>query len=193
MAVEVKVDPRVMRTRKLIVDAFETLLHNNDFKSTSIKDITDAATVNRATFYAHFADKYELLDAVLTEYLLNNVQSSLQCHAQLNEDSVAKVFLAIAKFQKDLSITCKKSYESIRPMAEEKIKEALKSVFNHLIAKQYPETEKEKADIWSVLLSWEIYGASLDWQMNSSLAAEDYIEKAIPFLTKGMAALEPPA
>ncbi|REE68075.1 TetR family transcriptional regulator [Paenibacillus taihuensis] len=190
MTTDEKVDPRVMRTRKLIVDAFETLLHTNDFKNTSIKDITDAATVNRATFYAHFTDKYELLDSVLTDYLLNNVQGSLECHAQLNEDSAAKVFLAIAKFEKDLSITCRKSYESIRPMVENKIKESLKSVFIHLIAKQYPETEKDKAEICSVLLSWQIYGACLDWQTNSSLTAEAYIEKAIPFLTKGMAALE---
>ncbi|MFC4808872.1 TetR/AcrR family transcriptional regulator [Paenibacillus sp. GCM10023250] len=190
MEIEVKTDPRVMRTRKLIVDAFETLLRSHDFKSTSIKDITDAATVNRATFYAHFADKHDLLDAVLTEYLLQNVQSSLQCHARLNEDSVAKVFLAIATFQKELSITCKKSYESIRPVVEDKIKGAMKTVFRHLIAEQYPETEKEAAESWSFILSWELYGACLDWQVNSSLTAEDYIEKAIPFLTKGMAALE---
>ncbi|MBM7566336.1 TetR/AcrR family transcriptional regulator [Paenibacillus sacheonensis] len=190
METEAKVDPRIMRTRKLIVDAFEGLLHGNDFKSTSIKDITDAATVNRATFYAHFADKYELLDAVLTDYLVKNVRDSLQCHAQLDEDSVAKVFLAIAKFQKDLSVTCKRSYESIRPMAENKIKEELKTVFYHLIVKQDPESEREQAPIWSVLLSWQIYGACLDWQSNSSLTAEDYIEKAMPFLFKGMGALK---
>jgi AcrR family transcriptional regulator len=62
-----RVDPRVTRTRKLIRDALTSLLAEKSFESTSVQDIAERATVNRATFYAHFTDKFALLDAVVRE------------------------------------------------------------------------------------------------------------------------------
>jgi AcrR family transcriptional regulator len=63
----VRVDPRVTRTQKLIRDALVSLLAEKSFESISVQDIADRATVNRATFYAHYADKFALLDALIRE------------------------------------------------------------------------------------------------------------------------------
>jgi AcrR family transcriptional regulator len=62
-----RVDPRVTRTRKLIRDALVSLLAEKNFESISVQDIAGRATVNRATFYAHFNDKFALLDAMIRE------------------------------------------------------------------------------------------------------------------------------
>ena len=62
-----RVDPRVTRTRKLIRDALVSLLAEKNFESISVQDIAGRATVNRATFYAHFTDKFALLDAMIRE------------------------------------------------------------------------------------------------------------------------------
>jgi AcrR family transcriptional regulator len=62
-----RVDPRVTRTRKLIRDSLVSLLAEKNFESISVQDIAARATVNRATFYAHFTDKFALLDAMLRE------------------------------------------------------------------------------------------------------------------------------
>jgi AcrR family transcriptional regulator len=62
-----RVDPRVTRTQKLIRDALLSLLAEKSFESTSVQDIADRATVNRATFYAHYTDKFALLDAIIRE------------------------------------------------------------------------------------------------------------------------------
>lgn len=59
---ENRLDPRFVRTRRLIMDAFLLLSTKKDFKNISIKDITSEATINRATFYYHFMDKYDLLE-----------------------------------------------------------------------------------------------------------------------------------
>jgi AcrR family transcriptional regulator len=59
-----KTDPRILRTRKLIMDSFITLSGEKEFKDITIKDITTEAMVNRATFYYHFEDKYDLLEKV---------------------------------------------------------------------------------------------------------------------------------
>jgi hypothetical protein len=58
-------DPRVKRTRKLLRDAFVALLAERRFHRISVQDIAERATVNRASFYAPFVDKCELLDDVL--------------------------------------------------------------------------------------------------------------------------------
>ena len=62
-----RVDPRVTRTRKLIRDALGSLLAENNFEAITVQDIAERATVNRATFYAHFTDKFALLDAMIRD------------------------------------------------------------------------------------------------------------------------------
>jgi AcrR family transcriptional regulator len=64
---EPRVDPRVTRTQNLIRDAMKSLLSEKSFESTTVQDIAERATVNRATFYAHFQDKFALLDAVIRD------------------------------------------------------------------------------------------------------------------------------
>lgn len=62
-----RIDPRITRTRKLIRDALTSLLAEKNFESVSVQDIAERATVNRATFYAHFTDKFSLLDTIIRE------------------------------------------------------------------------------------------------------------------------------
>src|SRR5580692_2291696 len=57
-------DPRIRRTRQLLQEALQTLLRSSKFEDISVQDITEAATVNRATFYDHYTDKFALLDAL---------------------------------------------------------------------------------------------------------------------------------
>ena len=59
---EEKLDPRVKRTRQLLEQSFMDVVAAKGFQSVSVQDITEKAGVNRATFYAHFPDKYALLD-----------------------------------------------------------------------------------------------------------------------------------
>jgi len=64
-----KEDPRVLRTRKLLQDAFIELMGDHSFESITVQDITATARVNHATFYRHYRDKYHLVDAIFTEAL----------------------------------------------------------------------------------------------------------------------------
>jgi AcrR family transcriptional regulator len=59
---QTRIDPRCLRTKKLIRDALECLLEEKRFSELSVQEIAERATINRATFYAHFADKYALLE-----------------------------------------------------------------------------------------------------------------------------------
>ncbi|MDT5254016.1 MAG: hypothetical protein QOH07_2970 [Mycobacterium sp.] len=60
-------DRRVLRTRKLLHDAFLSLVIEKGYEKTTIQDILDRADIGRSTFYAHYRDKAGLLTASFDE------------------------------------------------------------------------------------------------------------------------------
>src|SRR6202041_1177448 len=57
-------DPRIVRSRHMLLEALAKLLTQKSFDDISIQEIADEATLNRATFYLHYPDKNSLLQAV---------------------------------------------------------------------------------------------------------------------------------
>src|SRR5271155_3676504 len=57
-------DPRVLRSRQMLMEALLRLLARKEFDDISIQEIADEATLNRATFYLHYPDKNALLQAM---------------------------------------------------------------------------------------------------------------------------------
>ncbi len=54
-------DRRVRRTRRLLRDALVALILEKGYDRVTVQDVLDRADVGRATFYAHFRDKDDLL------------------------------------------------------------------------------------------------------------------------------------
>ena len=63
MTVEIPLDRRAARTRGLLLDALRELMSERGFERLTTQNIIDRAGVGRATFYAHFENKAELLAA----------------------------------------------------------------------------------------------------------------------------------
>ena len=64
------VDSRAVRTRAQINNAFVELLHRRSYDNMRVSDITKKAGVGRATFYAHFNSKDDLLRAQVERVVL---------------------------------------------------------------------------------------------------------------------------
>ncbi len=64
---DVAEDLRVRRTRKLIQNALIELTIEKGFSAVTVRDIAQRAMVNRATFYRHYQDKYDLLDKYMDD------------------------------------------------------------------------------------------------------------------------------
>ncbi|MEV4113294.1 helix-turn-helix domain-containing protein [Nonomuraea sp. NPDC049695] len=60
-------DRRVRRTRSLLRQAGIEVVREKGFRATRVRDITERADVNRATFYAHYTDKYAFAEAMVRE------------------------------------------------------------------------------------------------------------------------------
>jgi AcrR family transcriptional regulator len=56
-----KVDRRVQRTQQLLRGALLSLIKERGFEGLTVQDVIDRANVGRATFYAHFDNKEDLL------------------------------------------------------------------------------------------------------------------------------------
>src|ERR1700689_2016558 len=60
-------DPRILRSRRMLMDSLVRLLSKKEFGDISVQEIADEATLNRATFYLHYPDKNALLRAMTAE------------------------------------------------------------------------------------------------------------------------------
>ena len=58
-----KKDRRVERTRKLLEAALLSLIKEKEFDAISVQEIIDRANVGRATFYAHYENKEDLIES----------------------------------------------------------------------------------------------------------------------------------
>jgi AcrR family transcriptional regulator len=62
-------DLRVQRTRKALREAMVALTIEKGFAAVTVQDIVGRAVVNRATFYRHYQDKYDLVMSSVEEIL----------------------------------------------------------------------------------------------------------------------------
>ena len=176
------IDPRIVRTRRLIMDAFMQLAIEKDFKDITIKDITSRATVNRATFYYHFYDKYDLLEKVLSEDVLKEIVKNVSSHEALSDRSLKNILLSLIGFQIGLANQCSRSYEAFTPKIETIIKEELGRVFRELLKRKHPTWSDEKLDLQSIMISWTLYGISTRYVQNNEQPSEDVIESVLKAL-----------
>ncbi|AGK54444.1 TetR/AcrR family transcriptional regulator [Bacillus sp. 1NLA3E] len=179
---EKQIDPRILRTRKLIMDAFIELSMKKDFKNITIKDITTAATVNRATFYSHFIDKYDLLEKVISESFMREVIQEVGAHEVINEETIKAIFLSIIKFLTSISNQCQRSYEAFTPQIETIFKMELQAFFSKWAQKQWANQNKTEVEAFTVMLSWALYGAAIHWMQNQTTQPEDYVKQLMHFI-----------
>ena len=55
-------DLRIERTRKCIKDAFIELRKSKPIEKITVKELAALASINKATFYSHYNDIYDLSD-----------------------------------------------------------------------------------------------------------------------------------
>lgn len=70
-------DPRVVRTRRLLINALTELIVAEGYEPITIREIVQKAEVNRSTFYLHFRDKQDIWTQMQDD-LLNELTESLK-------------------------------------------------------------------------------------------------------------------
>ncbi|WP_337444128.1 hypothetical protein [Bacillus coahuilensis] len=73
-----KMDRRKQYTRMVLKDSLMKLLQTKTLASITIKEICELADINRSTFYAHYANQYELLTSIEEDFTIDLIQTLSQ-------------------------------------------------------------------------------------------------------------------
>ena len=69
---------RKKMTKALIGESLKVLMRDHPFEKITIKMITDEAGVIRPTFYNYFCDKYEVVEWIFNEHIIEKVRSMFE-------------------------------------------------------------------------------------------------------------------
>ena len=132
-----KQDLRVIRTKKMIITAFLSLVQEKGYEAVTIQNIADEAMINRATFYAHFKDKPDLYD-----YIMNFAVSKMSLI--LNADKLNNSqFIQIKTIEltlKKVFMMIKENQESFIILTEGSSSEIFRQKISDVLTSQYDET-----------------------------------------------------
>ncbi|MFF2479893.1 TetR/AcrR family transcriptional regulator [Paenibacillus sp. NPDC058071] len=156
-------DPRVIRTRQLILDAFMYMLNKKDFNSITISDVTKEATINRATFYSHFPDKFGLLHALLSDAFMDYVHRRVPEDAVLTEETVQNLIQSLCDYHESSSKQCVRNYDSVAPLVEKNVIAELEKFVFQLLSKTCTQEDGRSLEQAATIISWSIYGITYRW------------------------------
>jgi len=87
-----KTDARVRYTKKVLKEALLSILEQKPINRITVKEVCDKAELNRATFYSHYADCFDLLDSIEND-LFREFEASMEDYSRSYD--VTKLFAAI--------------------------------------------------------------------------------------------------
>ncbi|WP_326716892.1 TetR/AcrR family transcriptional regulator [Vagococcus jeotgali] len=85
-----KIDPRVIKTRKKLRQAFLDLLKTRSLSEMNIKDLTNRAGVTRGTFYLHYRDKDTFIETIMEE-IIEDFYNDVVIYKAYDEDEDKKI------------------------------------------------------------------------------------------------------
>jgi len=177
---EEKLDPRVKRTRNLILTAFESLLAEKGFESISVQDVTDKAEINRATFYKHFVDKYALLDYSIGQMFRHEIEKRTLNACHYTHDNLRSLILAVCDFLSNMHSECAQPHQQFESLTEGTIK----NILFELLSLWLKQTgTKISTDIPATVATWAIYGLASHYShLKKRPALEKFVDEALPLV-----------
>jgi AcrR family transcriptional regulator len=183
-------DPRVKRTRKLLLDAFGTLLMEKGFHAISVQDIAARATVNRATFYAHFVDKYALLDQMISEWFREVLGRRHLAATPFSLSNLHRLIVTVLEALAEFHGHCKPLDRQLDPLIEARVQQELNEFLRGWLGplplvEAHPRVTRETI---ATVLSWAIFGAGIAWSRGPhDLPVDDRARQILTLLTGGLA------
>ena len=168
------VDPRIRRTRLLLQQALGKLLEAKEFDKISVQDIAEAATVNRATFYDHYTDKFALLECMVG----TRFGELLQARGVRFDGGCSSALRGMVQGVCDYlagapGMACNRQLQM-----EPHMEAAVIAVVRGMLLKgmqQHPPAEGTSPVMLASTLSWAIYGAAKEWLRTPGRCASEAV------------------
>ena len=155
-------DPRIRRTRQLLEQALDKLLESRNFDQISVQDIAELATVNRATFYDHYPDKFALLKSSVAGRF-----HSLLAERQVRFDgtcswAIGALIRAVCDFRARAQGGGCERQRQFNPFLEASIIEVSRGILLEGV-EQHPPANGIAPELVATTAAWAIYGAAGEW------------------------------
>lgn len=99
-----KNDLRSIRTEKQIKEALFELIHEKGFDKVTVRDLTNRADICRSTFYAHYEDKFDMIEKIEDEFLVDfqeiikKLEIGSKSPKKINVDNFKPIVIKIYKY-----------------------------------------------------------------------------------------------
>ncbi|HUN23931.1 MAG TPA: TetR/AcrR family transcriptional regulator [Anaerolineales bacterium] len=175
---EEKLDPRAKRTRHLILTSFQSLLTEKGFDAVSIQDIANHAEINRVTFYAHFSDKYALLEYAVRKAFISEIEKRKLDLCNYSPENLRTMILTVCEFLASIHTKCAQPHQQFEPLVEGIIKKQISELLAHWLIKSKLPTE-----LPATVATWAIYGLAFHYsQLKIRPTLEQFVEEAFPLV-----------
>jgi AcrR family transcriptional regulator len=188
---EEKLDPRVKRTRQLLEQSFMQVVAEKGFQSVSVQDITEKAGVNRATFYAHFPDKYALLDYSVRQGFRQELEKRMLNVCTFSMDNLRALIITVCEFIANASSHCNPPSQQFESVMETQVKTQIQELIQKWIDKQGSDMDPKIA---STATSWAIYGLAMQWSHDKNKrrpSAEEFTDQVLQLIAGNLRLLQP--
>jgi len=186
---EIRIDPRIKRTRELLTRAFIEVISEKGFQAVSVHDITEKAGVNRTTFYLHFADKYALLDYSIQQLLHQEIEKRMDCADCLSMDNLRLLIITVCDFILRSNTGCATIDPQFESLVEMQVK---KRVYEILLGWLNLEKGVRDANTAATAASWAIYGLALQWSHEKQrTAVEQFADRVLPLISTFLGMAQP--
>jgi AcrR family transcriptional regulator len=183
-----RVDPRITRSRQMLEQAFLELFFKVGLEAVTVRDITQRAGVNRATFYAHFEDKYALFTYLIEKRLDELIQTRLPKEATFTHGNLQLLVLALIDFFQsgdDSGCTSARN-QPMRPLVESRAQEQIAALLLTWLRATPDLHLRSAATMTATLASWMLFGLSLSYVRSENPRADEAeISNAIGVILNG--------
>lgn len=188
---EEKLDPRVKRTRSLLEQSFMDVVAQKGFQLVSVQDITDKAGVNRATFYAHFPDKYALLDYSVRQGFRQELEKRTLNVCTFSMDNLRALIVTVCEFISNASSHCNPPSSQFESVMETQVKAQVQELIQNWIQKLGTDADPKIA---ATAASWAIYGLAQQWSHDRNKkrpSAEKFTDQILPLIAGNLSLAQP--
>jgi AcrR family transcriptional regulator len=183
---EEKLDPRVKRTRQLLEQAFLEVASEKGFQAVSVQDIAEKAGVNRATFYDHFTDKYELLDYSVRQSFRQEIEKRMLNVCTYSSNNLHALIIAVCEYIVTASSHCNPPSQQFEQVMETQVKLQVQELIQKWLEKVETDVDPKLA---STATSWAIYGLAIQWSHDKSRkrpSAEKFADEVLPLISSNL-------
>jgi AcrR family transcriptional regulator len=160
--VQESIDPRVRRTRVMLQQALGRLLEAKEFERISVQDIAEAATVNRATFYDHYTDKFALLECMVgTRFGELLEQRGVRFDGGCSSALKAMV-VGICEYLSAMPGAANARQLQMEPHLEAAVIAVVRRMLLEGL-ERHPPGDGVSPQLLAATLSWAMYGAAKEW------------------------------